>query len=61
MSILKVEVVFMKNMMFTFMGVASMGLMGYALINKRTRKKAEELFESMVDEADKSLKSLKNI
>lgn len=51
----------MKNMMMKAAGIATVGMIGYVMINKRTRKKAEELLESMVDEADKTIKNMKNM
>ena len=50
----------MKNILLTTMGIASLGMVGYIMINKKTRKKAEELLESMIDEADKSIKNMSN-
>ena len=40
-------------------GIAGIGIAGYAMMNKKVRKKAEDLFCSMMDEADKTIKNIK--
>lgn len=49
----------MKNMMSIF-GILGIGMAGYIMVNKRMRKQAEELFNTMIDEADKTLKNMSN-
>ena len=39
-------------------GIAGVSVAGYMMINKKTRKKAEQLFMSMMDEADKTIKNI---
>lgn len=48
----------MKNALMWMAGLAGAGIAGYVMMNKKTRKKAEELFNSMMDEADKSMKNI---
>ena len=49
----------MKNVIMWTAGIAGVSIAGYMMLNKKTRKKAEELFVSMMDEADKAIKNIK--
>ena len=48
----------MKNALMWMIGLTGAGIAGYVMLNKNTRKKAEDLFNSMMDEADKTIKNI---
>ena len=50
----------MKKSLMFMAGAATAGIASYIMMNKKTRKKAEELFNSMMDEADKTIKNISN-
>jgi hypothetical protein len=50
----------MKKTMIIMAGVAGASLTAYVLVNKKTRKKAEKLFDSMMDEADNMIQNQGN-
>ena len=50
----------MKKVLMFMAGAFSAGIASYILMNKKTRKKAEDLFNSMIDEADKTIKNITN-
>ncbi len=47
----------MKKTMMIVAGMASAGVAAYVLINKQTRKKAEKVLNSMLDEADSMIRN----
>ena len=47
----------MKKMMGFMCGVAA-STMAFIMLNKNTRKKAEKLFNEMMNEVDKSIKDM---
>lgn len=50
----------MKKSMMIAAGIASAGAVAYVLINKETRKKAEKVLNSMLDETDMFIKDKMN-
>ena len=50
----------MKKSMIIAAGIAGAGAVAYVLINKQTRKKAEKVLNSMLDETDTFIKNQMN-
>ena len=50
----------MKKATWIVAGLAGAGVISYIMINKKTRRKAEKLLDSMLDEADTKIKSMNN-
>lgn len=48
----------MKKAIGFIMGVAMVSGATYIMMNKKTRKKAEELLDEMMNEVDKSIKDM---